>query len=140
MLSPALTDLELFFPWPTCPDGSRHRPPRVPTAVGDESFREVRVALICLTDPVLQSNIALELRSRGYHVVEARSAEDLLLRSVHVRATMVLSDNLHVIGKAKGFLTSEDQTRLCAVMMRDDPYAEVDAYLVGATEVLTGGA
>ena len=115
--------------------GFRRRPPHTPPTADGQRFGDDHVAFICVKNKVLRSNLALELRSEGYQVVEAEGAEDLLLYSERVPAEVVFSDNLHVINRAR-HLVAEKHTALCAVMMRDDPYCEIDAFLMGATDVI----
>lgn len=88
-----------------------------------------------MRNKVLRSNLALELRTAGYQVVVAETAEDLLLYAERVPAEVVYSDNLHVINRAR-HLVAEKHTALCAVMMTDDPYGEVEAFLMGATDII----
>lgn len=113
--------------------GMREAPPQHPPTTVAQDFRNGRLAYLCVRNAELRSTIALELRSEGYQVIEAEDAEDLLLYSGF--AQVVFSDSLHVISRARR-LVSDKHTSLCAVMMRDDPYCEVDAFMMGATDVV----
>ena len=118
--------------------GLRVRPPRRPPIADGQGFRDDHVAFLCVRNQVLRSNLALELRSQGYQVLEGEDAEDLLLYTGVMPAEVVFSDSLHVISRARR-LVSEKHTSLCAVMLRDDPYCEVDAFMMGATDVIRRG-
>lgn len=115
--------------------GFRTRPPSAPPTTDGQRFGDDHVAFLCVRNKVLRSNLALELRTAGYQVVVAETAEDLLLYAERVPAEVVYSDNLHVINRAR-HLVAEKHTALCAVMMTDDPYGEVEAFLMGATDII----
>lgn len=116
-------------------EGMRERPPIHPPTVNGQRFSDDHVAFLCVRNQILRKTLALQLRTQGYQVIEAEEAEDLLLFSALVPAEIVYSDSLHVINRAR-HLVSERHTSLCAVMLRDDPYCEVEAFLMGATEVI----
>ncbi len=137
MVSTVLTSVVYPPVVPTQTFGWRNRPPTIPVAIGDPEPSLGPVALVCVHDGVLHSNVALDLRARGYRVIDATCVEEAVVRSAGTSPVAVFTDDLTVLSQARAFLSHSDNVRYCAIVSHEDPNAQLDAYLRGATEVLS---